>query len=165
MYRLLSYPAARHRCLRAMTSSAAPPPTSTPTPAKRLSGVWARLVDPASGTFHLGFTASAAAAAAAPAAAGAVHFVDPVRPGSILHEGTPCFMVEGDAGMATLNSPLSGYVVETNDAATGHLGPDAAASLGADPDAREHWVVAIEADVEEWEELRDDGGSYVPEEG
>ena len=57
------------------------------------------------------------------------------------------------------------FFVETNDAATGHLGPDAAASLGADPDAREHWVVAIEADVEEWEELRDDGGSYVPEEG
>ena len=168
MLRLLTLPAARHRCLRAMTSSAAPSTASTSStappspPAKRLSGVWARLVDPASGTFHLGFTASAAAAAA-PTAGGAVHFVDPVRPGSILHEGTPCFMVEGDAGMATLNSPLSGYVVETNDAATGHLGPDAAAALGADPDAGEHWVVAIEADVEEWEELRDDGGSYVPE--
>ena len=129
-----------HHGRRALYSASAPT-------TMRKGGVWWRLIDRDLELFHLGLTADMAREA---------QFVDPVRPDSILHQGTPVFMVEGEAGMTTLMSPMSGYIVETNAAVIGHLDSDVSAAMAAAPDAAEHWIVAMEADVEVWDTMQKD---------
>jgi glycine cleavage system H protein len=78
---------------------------------------------------------------------GHIGFIDlPAEPGQVLLPGRPFAMVEGPNGRAILESPLQGEVVDVNLALL-----DAPASLDADPEGGEAWLIELDGLLEEGE--------------